>query len=773
MNESKTSKTVKFILLIPLLWILFGFFYTHDRMRVMKKQEFENISKSMKHKLETIIDEKKEAILIIAMAISSDTHVNDLLIGKENTVLDLNKFSLKLKKNTSLKNIWFQVIDSKGVSRYRSWTDKHGDDLSQARLDVLQMTKKPDIYSTISTGKFDLTFKSMVPIYKNAEFIGSVEALAKFNSISKKMTKEGVDIAILVDEKYKKQLTRASKEMFLGDNFIANIDAKEELLEYIRSKGVKHFIDLKSTFADKSKHRLFTTYHLNAIDGTPMAYFIMSNNLNESSLESVIRTRDRLTLFFGAVFIFLIILIYYLYFKRYRRFIQNINKELELKVEEKTDELTQRSQEFDYLAHHDTLTSLPNRLLFNDRLKQSLRHAKRDNGSVSILFLDLDRFKEVNDTFGHDVGDILLKTVAKRLKESVREVDTISRLGGDEFTILVKNVSQDNIVKVSEKIINSMKKKVIINNNEVYTSFSIGISRFPEDGDTIEILLRNADTAMYKAKEIGKNTYQFYNKEMTTQTLERLAIETSLRYAVQRKELVAYFQPKIDARDEQVVGLEALVRWNHPTKGLIFPDQFITIAEETGLIVDIDTWMMSEVAHIVTQWHKEGIYTGRVSLNLSMKQLESKELFEYLSVLVSEDGINASTLELEITESQIMSNPQYTIDMLTKIQDIGISIAVDDFGTGHSSLSYLKHLPVDVLKIDKSFIDGVGNDEDDEAIVNTIIALAKNLKLDIIAEGVESKEQVDFLIEAGCPNIQGYYYAKPMPLDECKEFLLR
>jgi len=765
------SFIVKFAIFIPLLWIVFGYFFINQRISAITEEEYSNVAKDMKFELQTLINEKAEAVLIIALSIKKASEVMQALDLNNDTIPDLKKFSLELRQYTSLKNIGFQIINSDGISVYRSWTDKKGDNLSDVRLDVAKMITYPKVSSTISTGKFDLTFKSMVPIYKDGEFIGLIEALAKFNSISKKMTQKGYDIAILVDKKYKEQLTHPFTKKFLENNYIANLDVSEELLNTIKTQGFNSFKNMNNFKIDKEKKNLYGMYILNDILDKPMAYMIMKKNIENFQTESVIRVRDRLVLIFTLIFFFLVIFIYYIYTTKYKNFIQDINRELEEKVTSKTKELYEQSKELDYLAHHDSLTSLPNRLLFNDRLKQSIRHAKRNNTLVTILFLDLDRFKEVNDTYGHDVGDELLKVVTQRLKSIVREEDTISRLGGDEFTILMDNITQTDIVKIAEKIISSMQEKVIINNKKIYTTFSIGISTYPDDGDTLETLVRNADSAMYQAKENGKNTYRFYNKEMTQKALKKLEIKNELRHVVKRDELEAYYQPKIDARDGSVVGLEALVRWNHPQKGLIFPDTFIPIAQENHLIVDIDNWMLEKAIDTVVQWNLSGIKTGKVSVNLSAQKLESEELLQRLQTIISKSALHASLLEIEITEGKIMKNPELAINILEEIKKMGISIAIDDFGTGYSSLSYLKKFPIDILKIDRSFIDGIPDDEHDIAITTLIIALSKSLNIDVIAEGAETQEHIDFLLEANCPYVQGYYFSKPLNATDCKEFL--
>ncbi|MCX6076492.1 MAG: EAL domain-containing protein [Campylobacterales bacterium] len=453
--------------------------------------------------------------------------------------------------------------------------------------------------------------------------------------------------------------------------------------------------------------------------------------------------------------------------------IAKLHRELEVKVEDKTKELKEQTKSLEYLAHYDSLTGLPNRILFLDKLKQAIRKAKSGNENATILFLDLDRFKEINDTFGHEVGDKLIKEVANKLSLCAKEKDTVARLGGDEFTIILENRTHQETVAITKRIIEVMQEPIVIAKQEIYATFSIGISSFPDDGESATILLRNADTAMYKAKDNGKNSYQFYNSKMTELAFERVILESSLRKAIDENEFVTYYQPKINSKSGKVIGNEALVRWNHPELGLVPPMQFITLAEDIGLIKYIDQWMMMNAMKTIKKFQEEGIETGILSLNVSMKQLENKKFIEHIKMLIKDLDFDTQYLELEITESQIMKNPESAIYTLNNIRNLGIKISVDDFGTGYSSLSYLKRLPIDNLKIDRAFIKDAYKDEDDAAIVRVIIALAKSLKLNYIAEGVETQKQLDFLHEEGCHYIQGYFYSKPLPEDEFKEYLLK
>ena len=375
---------------------------------------------------------------------------------------------------------------------------------------------------------------------------------------------------------------------------------------------------------------------------------------------------------------------------------------------------------------------------------------------------------------GHLTGDKVLTEIAARLKSEIRSEDTLARLGGDEFTIIMQDINHGEEASfLAEKITKVASQPVDIDEQSLYVTTSIGISLYPDDGDNSEDLLMYADNAMYKAKEEGRNNYQFYSSEMTTLALSKVIMESSMRNALEKEEFRIYYQPQINGLTNQVIGMEALVRWEHPTIGLISPDKFIPLAEETGLIVEIDKWVMKTAMKQVSQWYEQGLYPGILALNLTMKLLERKDFSDIIKSLLEETQINTKWLEFEVTESQIMKNPENAISKLLEIGKMDINIAIDDFGTGYSSLSHLKQLPIDKLKLDRSFISDIPDDEDDMSITIAIISLAKNLNINVLAEGVETQEQKDFLIENGCIDIQGYLYSKPIPTDEMQKYLLR
>ena len=426
-----------------------------------------------------------------------------------------------------------------------------------------------------------------------------------------------------------------------------------------------------------------------------------------------------------------------------------------------------------YQAHHDALTGLPNRTLFNDRLEHGVEICKRQNSMLALLFIDLDHFKQINDTLGHHVGDNVLKVVAERLKAKLRKEDTLARLGGDEFTIIIEDLKHiQETQKLAEKIQHIMAQPIHIDGHTLYITCSIGISIFPQDDTSPDNLIKYADAAMYRAKEEGRNNYQFYSKEMTTLAFQRLMMESSLRQAVENDEFKLYYQPQYNGATGELIGLEALIRWQHPEMGMLYPDKFIPLAEESDLIVEIDRWVMRTAMIQFSHWYDMGMHPGKLGLNLSMRQLGSTDFMDILNHCLKVTEFKPEWLELEVTEGQVMKRPEESIEKLNSIHEMGISIAIDDFGTGYSSLAYLKRLPVSRLKIDQSFVRDIPENKEDVGIVKAIIALSKSLGIGIIAEGVETKEQKLFLLVHGCQEMQGYYYSRPLDADKIEEILI-
>jgi diguanylate cyclase (GGDEF)-like protein/PAS domain S-box-containing protein len=436
-------------------------------------------------------------------------------------------------------------------------------------------------------------------------------------------------------------------------------------------------------------------------------------------------------------------------------------------------EQKQAEERLHYLAHHDSLTDLPNRLLLLDRLSQALSRVRWHKRLVAVLFLDLDHFKRINDTLGHDVGDLLLKAVAQRLGSCIREGDTVARMGGDEFTVILTDVAQsEDVPKVAQKIIDAISQHFILAGHELFMTTSIGISLFPNDGENAQTLLKNADAAMYRAKEQGRNHYQHYSPAMNVRTLERLALESSLRHALERKELLLYYQPRVDLNTGQIICMEALLRWQYPDLGIIPPNQFIPLAEETGLIIPIGEWVLRTACQQNKLWQKMGLRPIRVAVNLSPRQFEERNIVETVSKVLRDTHLDPNYLELELTESLIMKNAESSCARLSQLNAMGIEVSIDDFGTGYSSLSYLRRFPIHALKIDQSFVRDITTDPDDSVIVTAMIILAHSLKLKVIAEGVETKEQLDFLRSLKCHEMQGYVFSRPLPEEEVTKLLV-
>ena len=423
--------------------------------------------------------------------------------------------------------------------------------------------------------------------------------------------------------------------------------------------------------------------------------------------------------------------------------------------------------ELAYLAHHDPLTGLPNRLLFTDRAQQALASAQIHKRGCALLVLDLDHFKIINDSLGHNVGDQLLKLVGERLKGLFGPGVTLARLGGDEFAVLAESCSHVvQAAALAQRVLDAMKAPFIFDGNQLFISVSIGISLFPSDALSAEQLLRNADSALFKAKSAGREDYALYTEELTAHAQNRVEIASELRRALEQQELRVYYQPVHDLRDSRLVGVEALVRWHPPERGLVPPAEFIPIAERTGLIADIDTWVMGQACRQMCQWLADGVPLRFLAVNISSRLFARRELYGQVAQVLHDTGLDPAFLELEVTESAVMDDPEVALEQLHRLRELGLRLAIDDFGTGYSSLLRLKRLPVQKLKIDQGFVAGLPWDEDDAAIVRVVIALAKSMGMQVHAEGIEQVEQARFLLDQHCDMGQGYWFGRPMPAHE-------
>jgi diguanylate cyclase (GGDEF)-like protein len=430
------------------------------------------------------------------------------------------------------------------------------------------------------------------------------------------------------------------------------------------------------------------------------------------------------------------------------------------------------AEEMTHSVEHDFLTGLPNRILLNDRISQAIATAPRHQRQVAVLFLDLDGFKHINDSLGHGVGDKLLQSIAARLVECVRDSDTVSRQGGDEFVVLLSEAEQwEDAAIVARRMLQAVAEPHLIDRHDLHVTTSIGVSVFPDDGGDAETLIKNADTAMYQAKANGRQSFQFFKPAMNVRAVERQSIEENLRRAIERQEFVLHYQPKINLRTGLITGAEALIRWIHPTRGLVLPGQFIPIAEDCGLIRPIGGWVLREACQQAKAWADAGLPTASMAVNVSAMELRDESYVESLLAALDETGMDPKLLELELTESVLMTHAESAASILVTLREQGVQVAIDDFGTGFSSLSYLRKFPIDALKIDQSFVSQVTSAGDETSIVAAVISMARSLQLRVVGEGVETVDQLRFLQAQDCDEVQGYYFSRPVPHGEFAELL--
>ena len=506
---------------------------------------------------------------------------------------------------------------------------------------------------------------------------------------------------------------------------------------------------LKAISTEASRRNLEGTYDLfRQLSAKQDALFMQRTRQVQENSHFTLATQYIAT-FFGLLFLGLV---YYLVYR-------------EITVRRQTEEKLR------IVATHDPLTALPNRTLLHERLSHALAKAQRHGRQLAVLLIDLDRFKHVNETLGHEAGDTLLQVAARRFYDCLRETDTMARQGGDEFVVLMDELSdREPITRVSQRILDAMVQPFVINGQEIHLTASIGISVYPDDDRT---LLRNADVALYRAKEKGRNNYQFYSAQIDNDSRERLALEAGLRRALERGELSLHYQPKVDIAAGHICGMEALLRWQHPQLGQVAPDRFIPIAEESGLIRPIGAWVLKTACLQNRAWQRQGERRFPVAVNLSPRQFADENLLDDIKSALAESGLEASDLELEITESMVMNDPEQAVSMLRRLKDLGIRVAIDDFGTGYSSLAYLKRFPIDSVKVDRSFVEDIPEDVNSMAIAQAVIAMAHSLRLKVVAEGVESEAQLSFLRGEGCDEMQGWYFAEARAASEMSEIMRR
>lgn len=595
-----------------------------------------------------------------------------------------------------------------------------------------------------SQNEFERNFKTLTPYIREKKEWFEFKSII-FNELAKIET-------VLQDDVFSKQnMMEKSLLRRLGEGLNAN----ENSLYYIKIR------DLNNNIAFMKQYEDFLLDELSEF-----------NRITTQEADIRVEKTKKIIIFILAITFFLFIVFAYLASRAIKKEeskllgIQGNLKNALSDLKDKQEILVEQRDILDHYAHYDQLTNIPNRRHFVEQLRGLISKYATSAEPFAVWFIDLDRFKEVNDSFGHSVGDSVLVEVARRLKKTAG-IDSVARFGGDEFAIVVHNAYEH---QSSEDIISHFMDLLIepINANgyEIFITCSAGASFYPNDASNVEELLRNADSAMYEAKDNGKNTYQFYTYQMTQKILERISIETNLRKAMSNNEFFLHYQPQVDLAQNKIVGCEALIRWNNSSLGMVSPDRFIPIAEETGLILEIGEWVLEEACRQIIAWKRGGVEMGYVAVNLSSKQIMHGHLDKTIPAILEKYGCVPNQIELEITESILMQDPEYSKTLLTNFSERGFKLAIDDFGTGYSSLSYLKHLPINKLKIDKSFVDNLPYDQADCEIVKSTIHLCKGLNLDIIAEGIEKKVQADYLQEEGCTFAQGYLFFKPMSADQ-------
>lgn len=636
-----------------------------------------------------------------------------------------------------------------------------GDDLSGIRHIIAETNILKQERFGLEVGKHGISYRVVFPVFYKEQYVGAFELGLDIKYLISKLAVSNEYIPLFLISK------KVAEHIFMykqvADEYLSKFSDDYLIVKYKPStkdeENVLDVIDERIISEDnyfkkqnKKEYLVFKSFVLEDYNKRPVGYFVFKNEMDY--YKNTILFIRWFSIITSVLIIIAIALLVNILIKKY------------------TKKLNEQKEILDFQAHHDALTGLPNRILFADRLGQAIVKAERQKTEFALFFIDLDRFKQINDSLGHTFGDKVLKVIAKRLLGVVRREDSLSRLGGDEFTLLAEDLKQEiDISALAKKIIAVLAEPIIIEDNTLYITSSIGISIFPKDNVDADNLLKYADAAMYRAKEEGRNNFQYYSAEMTELALKRVVMEANLRRALKNEEFFVCYQPQVESKTGKIVGMEALVRWRHPTEGLIYPNSFIQLAQDTGLIVAIDRLVMKIAMKQVSKWYAKGLNPGILALNLAMKQLAKEDFIDTLNAMFEECRFQPEWLELEVTEGDIMKNPQNAIEVLRKISDMGIELAVDDFGTGYSSLSYLKRLPIDKLKIDKSFVDGLPENDEDVSIAIAIVALAHSLKLSVIAEGVENAEQKEFLAQNGCDFIQGYYYSKPIPSDEMEKML--
>ena len=674
----------------------------------------------------------------------------------------------KLKKFGVLQ---VHFVDTKNVTLLRLHKpSKYGDDLSDFKYSFTQVNKTHQPIWGLEKGRTYPSYRDVYPLKdKYGHYIAAVDVAFSPEVIQQNLLQtSGIKSHFLVlrsimlqrgwkrndKEETGRSCENSAYVMFYSDETNPKGSCSAEIKRFLKKK---HTLIAKKM----AQHKRFALYFLDEKSAQVIAFLPLKNIKGEyiaylvsyvpsSTLWNIVEDFYLL----NVVLVILLLLFVYVIYKTYMH----------------SHDLKKEKNRYEVLASYDPLTKLPNRTLLFLKLEEIRARSKREKRKFALLFLDLDNFKSINDTHGHNEGDKVLKYVSKTLRKLLRKEDTLARFGGDEFVIVLEEAKTPrDISVVAQKIIEKLKEPLDFGYAKYYIGASIGISVYPDDAEDIHELIRFADTAMYTAKKAGRNRYAFFSKELEQNVVEKITVENEMRYGIENDQFVIYYQPQIDARDGKLVGFEALVRWHHPKKGVIHPYEFIPIAEESQLIVELDRYLMRKSMEDLARWKKLGYRFDRISINLSIKELQKEDFINDLTFALYQEGCDASWVELEITEGLIMKDTKNALTKLRQLAKLGVKISIDDFGTGYSSLAYLKKLPINKLKIDKSFVDDMLEDNDSKVIVKTIIDLAKNLHLEVLAEGVENEEQKEFLVQNGCYIIQGFYYSKPLPAKEIEK----
>ncbi|MGC9385316.1 MAG: EAL domain-containing protein [Hydrogenovibrio sp.] len=902
MPQSKILIPTLFSLLILLVVLIGLHAYTDKRQHEMTQLAYQQKSQEIHNTVNTLIQNQMSELTFIALSLAQDAQLKQALITHSPNNLSYQDYLHTLAEHSDLKPLWLHIVDRDGNSFYRSWTPKRGDNVLDARRDLQKMLQAPQILQVVSTGLYDMTFKSSVPIYdkqqQNKQLVGVFEVIGKFAPVVSHLKKRHIDSVLLADPVYKNQIHTPFSKRFVGSAYLVNPDARNDLIDTITRHNLLAYSERQPYFVDHRHQQLVVFYKQPNIAGDPMGHFFFFYPL--SLIEQNLKAFNPFYLYLFTLLVYLFALISYFYWSYQNRarqifdFNTHLTETVALKTEELSDQkqflqnvmdgvtdavtvyeirdhqpikvlinqaakqppftapaatqntlrnavnrfelysigrfqkachtlvmdtfqnsrdhqsvleyeddhqqthffevsatplldaqnkpayviqlghdithyltiqnqVKQQKNELDFIAFHDPLTDLPNRALFLDRLNQAIYQAQRNQTKLAVLFIDLDRFKEINDAFGHNSGDEVLVVCAKRLRKCLRRFDSLARLGGDEFSVLLNALKNNNeIINTIDSIIHQLSAPIHLGEEVFHITASIGVTVFPHDGMDADQLLKNADAAMYQAKEDGKNTYHFYTKEMTDLAVARLSMENDLREAMAKNQFELYYQPQYDVDTDTIIGFEALVRWIHPERGLISPQDFIPIAEETGLILQLGRQVIDMATQTIAEWRRAGLTQGRLAINVSAKQLHEARFTQILSALLDKNDCLPEWIEIEITESCVMTNIESTLKRLQQIRRRGITLSIDDFGTGYSSLAYLKRLPITKVKIDRSFICDLPDDKDDAEITKAIISMSQSLNLAIIAEGIETEAQRDFVRAEGCHLIQGYLYSHPL-----------